>query len=120
MRLNRKVAWVTGGGSGIGAAICQRFAKEGARVVVTDIDGDAIRVNSIHPGYIDTPLVSGAFDSMSDAEATEFQNRVLLNIPLGEMGAPLDIANGALFLASDESRYMTGAELIIDGGYTAK
>ena len=44
----------------------------------------------------------------------------MASIPVGTMGEPLDIANGVLFLASDESRYMTGAELVIDGGYTAR
>ncbi len=256
MRLENKVALVTGGGSGIGAAICERFAQEGARVVVTDIDADAasrvageileqggqalaitqdvtsesrwyeviaevieqygsldilvnnagigligsaedasledwqttqrvnldsvflgtreaiksmkasggsiinissiegiigeplvaaynaskggvriftksaalhcansgydIRVNSVHPGYIATPMVSGAVDSMKADQGKAFQERILSNIPVGRLGEPRDIANGVLFLASEESRYMTGSELVIDGGYTAK
>ncbi len=44
--------------------------------------------------------------------------RLMREIPMGVMGEPLDIANGCLFLACDESRYMTGSELVIDGGYT--
>lgn len=256
MRLKQKVALVTGGGSGIGAAICKRFAEEGAAVVVTDINADAanntattiansggkalalqqdvcdesrwrsvvtetlrafngldvlvnnagiaipgsvedtsledwrktqsvnldavflgtreaisamkdsggsiinvssiegiigeplaaaynaskggvriftksvalhcadngynVRVNSIHPGYIMTPLVTNAMDEFEPTEAEQLLDRLLASIPMGAMGEPADIANGALFLASDESRYMTGSELVIDGGYTAK
>jgi NAD(P)-dependent dehydrogenase (short-subunit alcohol dehydrogenase family) len=77
--------------------------------------GYGIRVNSIHPGFIRTPMLENAAAAMD----ASFMDQVLAAIPLGEPGAPLDIANGALFLASDESRYMTGAELVIDGGYTA-
>lgn len=256
MRLENKVALVTGGGSGIGAAICERFAEEGARVIVTDINGEAacrvaeailekggqalaivqdvtsetrwlqvieqvieqygcldilvnnagmaligsvedssledwqttqrvnldsvflgtreaiksmketggsiinissiegiigeplvaaynaskggvriftksaalhcassgynIRVNSVHPGYIATPMVSDAVESMTTDRGRAFQDRILANIPVGKLGEARDIANGVLFLASDESRYMTGSELVIDGGYTAK
>lgn len=256
MRLNNKVALITGGGSGIGAAICQRFTAEGAAVVVSDIDAEAanriateiantggkalaleqdvsdesrwpqvitetlqafngldilvnnagiaipgnvedttladwrktqsinldavflgtreaigvmkesggsiinvssiegiigeplaaaynaskggvriftksaalhcadngykVRVNSIHPGYIMTPMVSSAVSEFEPAETEQLLNRLISSIPMGAMGIPEDIANGALFLASDESRYMTGSELVIDGGYTAK
>ncbi|MBC8186606.1 MAG: SDR family oxidoreductase [Proteobacteria bacterium] len=77
--------------------------------------GYGIRVNSIHPGFIQTPMLENA----AAAVDASFIDQVLAAIPLGEPGARLDIANGALFLASDESRYMTGAELVIDGGFTA-
>ncbi|MEC8429509.1 MAG: glucose 1-dehydrogenase [Pseudomonadota bacterium] len=83
-------------------------------------NGYNIRVNSIHPGYVMTPLVANGLAELDEAEAEQFANRILSSIPLGEMGQPVDIANGAVFLASDESRYMTGSELVIDGGYTAK
>jgi NAD(P)-dependent dehydrogenase (short-subunit alcohol dehydrogenase family) len=71
-----------------------------------------IRVNSVHPGIIETPIWAAAgspdLDAMSDAA-----------VPLGVKGLPIDVANGVLWLASDESRYVTGAELVIDGGTTA-
>jgi NAD(P)-dependent dehydrogenase (short-subunit alcohol dehydrogenase family) len=82
--------------------------------------GYQIRVNSVHPGFINTAMVSGAVGSMSAADGEAFQARIMGNIPMGHMGEPVDIANGVLFLASDESRYMTGSELVIDGGYTAR
>jgi NAD(P)-dependent dehydrogenase (short-subunit alcohol dehydrogenase family) len=81
-------------------------------------EGLPIRVNSVHPGYILTPMAVGTMDQVMDYEARRRQ--VEADIPVGTMGEPQDIANGILFLASDESRYMTGAELVIDGGYTAR
>lgn len=77
-----------------------------------------IRVNSVHPGFILTPLVENAMASMPPEQAQELTERLQREIPMGTMGEPLDIANGCLFLASEESRYMTGSELVIDGGYT--
>ncbi len=71
-----------------------------------------IRVNSLHPGIIATPLVTQQPDGANAA--------VIAATPLGRMGRPEEIANGALFLASDESSFMTGAELVLDGGYLAQ
>jgi NAD(P)-dependent dehydrogenase (short-subunit alcohol dehydrogenase family) len=69
-----------------------------------------IRVNSIHPGMIDTPAVQAegnAMDALTGAT------------PLGRIGVPIDVARGVLYLASDESSFVTGSELVIDGGFTA-
>jgi NAD(P)-dependent dehydrogenase (short-subunit alcohol dehydrogenase family) len=79
-----------------------------------------IRVNSVHPGYILTPMVTEGIGSLSSEAAAEMHANLMQQIPLKTMGEPLDIANGCLFLASDESKYMTGSELIIDGGYTCR
>jgi NAD(P)-dependent dehydrogenase (short-subunit alcohol dehydrogenase family) len=77
-----------------------------------------IRVNSIHPGYIDTPMVATAFH---DAEnGNEMRDLIISRHALGRLGLAREIADGVLFLASDESSFMTGAELVIDGGYTAQ
>ncbi len=78
-----------------------------------------VRVNSVHPGFIITAMVEQAVASLPKDQAGAMLERILGGIPLGAMGEPLDIANGCLFLASDESKYMTGSELVIDGGYTA-
>ena len=75
-----------------------------------------IRANSIHPGSVDTDMRR---EGMGDQTPEEIQARVD-NIPLGRVGTTEDISYGALFLASDESSFMTGSELVIDGGYTAK
>lgn len=74
-----------------------------------------IRVNSVHPGFTQTPMVDDAIGLFSEADA----ERINREIAIGYMADPIDQAYGILFLASDESRYMTGSELVIDGGYTA-
>jgi len=79
-----------------------------------------IRVNSIHPGFIETPMVINGLAQLSEEERAVMDAQLQMAIPMGEMGRPEDIANAALFLASDESRYMTGSELVVDGGYTAR
>jgi NAD(P)-dependent dehydrogenase (short-subunit alcohol dehydrogenase family) len=72
--------------------------------------GDGIRVNSLHPGIIETPMIEAQDEAITAG--------VVDATPMKRLGRPREIAYGALFLASDESSYMTGAELVIDGGYT--
>lgn len=76
-----------------------------------------IRVNSVHPGYIDTPMVQGALHRSENGN--ELRDVLISRHALGRLGVPREIADGIVFLASDESSFMTGAELVIDGGYTA-
>lgn len=83
-------------------------------------EGYDIRVNSVHPGFIGTAMVSDALESMNEQDGQAFEQRIMDGIPMGRMGEPRDIANGVLFLASDESSYMTGSELVIDGGFIAR
>ncbi len=73
---------------------------------------DGIRVNSLHPGFIVTPLTEAQDPSINDY--------VVSQTPMGRAGQPDEIAQGAVFLASDESSFMTGSELVIDGGYLAQ
>ena len=87
-------------------------ARIHTKVAAMEYANDQIRVNSIHPGAIDTVMIT-------DAYSEDRLTQALSTIPLGRMGTPMDIANGALFLASDESDYITGTELIIDGGIYA-
>jgi NAD(P)-dependent dehydrogenase (short-subunit alcohol dehydrogenase family) len=77
-----------------------------------------IRVNSIHPGFIDTPMVSGALRRAENGE--ERREMIISRHALGRMGEPREIADAVVFLASDESSFMTGSELVVDGGYTAQ
>jgi NAD(P)-dependent dehydrogenase (short-subunit alcohol dehydrogenase family) len=81
-------------------------------------DGYKIRVNSIHPGYIWTPMVKNYLESKGDLLEGKRQLESLH--PIGHLGDPDDIAYGVVYLASDEAKFITGTELIIDGGYTAR
>ena len=78
-----------------------------------------IRVNSVHPGYIWTPMVENHLNSM-EGELEDLKKMLGESHPLGHMGVPEDIAYGVVYLASDESKFVTGSELVIDGGYTAQ
>lgn len=82
--------------------------------------GYPIRVNSLHPGFVDTPMVSGAMTTLSEESAAAFGNSVLGRIPLGRFATPEEIAYPILFLASAESSYMVGSELVVDGGMTSR
>jgi NAD(P)-dependent dehydrogenase (short-subunit alcohol dehydrogenase family) len=92
-----------------------------AKSVALECARDRIRVNSVHPGIIETPIweklpagLSGGRNAPIDAQAL-----AAAGVPMGQPGQAQDIADGVLFLASDASRHMTGAELVIDGGMTA-
>ena len=77
-----------------------------------------VRVNTIHPGFIDTPLLRKSMERFADRHEAQRQYDALQ--PVGHLGEPDDIAYGVLYLASDESKFVTGSELVIDGGYTAR
>ncbi|WP_288758529.1 SDR family oxidoreductase [uncultured Brevundimonas sp.] len=95
-------------------------AKAGVRSLtqVTAVECAAqrngVRANSVHPGHIATPLTAGFH------EDPEMSAAIVRNIPAGRVGAPADIANAIVFLASDESAFMTGAQIVVDGGQTVK
>lgn len=78
--------------------------------------GYGIRINSVHPGYIWTPMV----EAVSGGKDTDKYRHLVGLHPIGHLGEPDDIAYGVLYLASDESKFVTGSELVIDGGYTAQ
>lgn len=82
--------------------------------------GDRIRVNSVHPGIIVTPIWTKVMlQNGAPGAAVDPYELARAGVPLGVPAAPEEVANGVLFLASDASRHVTGAELVIDGGMTA-
>jgi len=89
-----------------------KFALRGfSRSAALDLASKNIRVNAIFPGVIRTPMISYVVD--------EHEEHLAQGLPLGRIGEPSDIAAVAVFLASDDSAWMTGAELVVDGGQTA-
>jgi NAD(P)-dependent dehydrogenase (short-subunit alcohol dehydrogenase family) len=95
-------------------------ASKGAVRLMTKNDAliyakDKIRVNSVHPGFIWTPLVEAL-----GKNNPEFRKNLDSLHPIGHVGEPKDVAYGILYLVSEESKFVTGIELVIDGGYTAK
>ena len=103
-------------GSATGAAY---HASKGAVRLLTkaaaiQYAADGIRVNSVHPGVTNTPMIR---ELMADETAGA---GFLAGTPMGRLGRPDEIANAILFLASDEASFITGAELVVDGGFTAQ
>ncbi|ANF97812.1 SDR family NAD(P)-dependent oxidoreductase [Paenibacillus bovis] len=103
------------GGSGTGPYTASKGAvRMLTKATAVDYAKHNIRANSVHPGYIETPMTT---DLMKDERMTQW---FLSQTPLPRLGKAEDIANAVLFLASDESSYITGVELPVDGGYYAK
>ena len=178
-KLQGRVALVTGGARGIGAASALALSEAGAAVLITDVLneegqqtaarivengggsiinlssvagiagaafavpynaskgavrlmtkgaalecsalGYKIRVNSIHPGVIDTIMGQGVMDgsvAVGGGSANEVRANVIALHPLGRLGVAADMANAVVFLASDDSAFMTGSEVVVDGGMT--
>lgn len=98
-------------------------AAKGAVRLMTKSDAicyaaDKIRCNSVHPGWLWTPMLENVGKNSTEGPE-KFHARIKSRLPLGEYGEPLDVAYGVLYLASDESKFVTGTELVIDGGYCA-
>lgn len=104
----------------VGVPACAAYgaAKGGVRifskVVAMECAAEGIRCNSVHPGMIET-----AMQDVARRDNPEGFKQIVTGVPMKRLGSPLDIANMNLFLASDESGYITGAEFIVDGGVTA-
>jgi NAD(P)-dependent dehydrogenase (short-subunit alcohol dehydrogenase family) len=115
LRLENQVAVVTGGARGIGAGIVRRFIEEGDRVVYSDL------LNQKGKGLEEDLGKNAAFCPADLIEQIPeiVKPWVGADKPLGRAGRPTDIANAALWLASDESSWVTGPALVVDGGLTA-
>ncbi len=91
-----------------------------ARMAAQQYAADRIRVNTVIPGLIDTPRVAKNVARMFDADARAASAARDRQVPMGRMGTPWEVANAVAFLASDEASYITGTELVVDGGLTGK
>ncbi|KRA01129.1 MAG: SDR family NAD(P)-dependent oxidoreductase [Achromobacter sp.] len=92
-----------------------------ARMAAQQYAADRIRVNTVIPGLIDTPRVAGNVAKMFDANDLDAARAARdRQVPMGRMGTPWEVANAVAFLASDEASYITGTELLVDGGLTGK
>ena len=100
------------------ASTAYHAAKGASRIftksAAVQLAQDGIRVNSVHPGFMLTPMTRDSFG------VEPGRSRILPRIPMRRIGEPMEIARGILFLASDESAFITGSELVIDGGMTAQ
>ena len=108
----------------VGNRACAAYcASKGGVTIMTkamalDYAKDNIRVNCVNPGVIDTPMVAREVEMAPDRE--KYVEQMNADHPIGRIGTPEEVAKAVLFLVSDESSFVTGAALSIDGGLTAQ
>lgn len=116
------VSSIYGAGGGNGTAVAYHASKGAVRLMSKNAAvryaKEGIRVNSLHPGFIDTPMVA-PFLRSDNAAAREMLRYVESMTPMGRVGKPEEVAAAIAFLASDDAAYVTGSELYVDGGWTA-
>jgi NAD(P)-dependent dehydrogenase (short-subunit alcohol dehydrogenase family) len=109
--VNVSSIWGAVGAAGVAAYTASKGAvTQMSKNAALTYAGQKVRVNSVHPGLIATPMIEAQDQAISDA--------VIAVTPLGRIGQPSEVANLILFLASDEASYVTGAQYMVDGGYT--
>jgi NAD(P)-dependent dehydrogenase (short-subunit alcohol dehydrogenase family) len=112
--VNSSIANMKGMGAMSVYAASKAAVRSFARGWTVDLKERKIRVNSISPGPIDTPIMGKA--GLSEEQVQGFKSMITSQVPMGHMGRSLDIANTVLFLASEESAFITGVDLAVDGG----
>jgi len=116
------VSSIYGASGGTGASFAYHASKGAVRMMTKNaaihFAKEKIRVNSVHPGFVDTPMVV-PFVQGDTPEAKAMADYIVSSTPMGRMARPAEIASAIAFLASDDASYMTGAELYVDGGFTA-
>lgn len=108
------IAGIIGSSSSTAYTATKGAVRSLTKNVAIDYAKNNIRVNSVHPGFIVTPMIE---EQLKIEERKAFIEN---STPLPYLGEPIDIAYGVLYLASDEAKYVTGTELVIDGGYIAR
>lgn len=111
------VSSIFGAVGGFGESIAYHASKGAVRLMTKNAAiryaKEGIRINSVHPGFIDTPMIAQVKD-------TPVEQAILANTPMGRLGTPAEIGAVIAFLASDAASYMTGSEVYVDGGWTAQ
>jgi NAD(P)-dependent dehydrogenase (short-subunit alcohol dehydrogenase family) len=111
------ISSIFGAVGGFGASVAYHASKGAIRLVTKNAAiryaREGIRVNSVHPGFIDTPMVAVV-------KGTDVETEILNNTPMGRLGRSEEVAEVIAFLASDRASYMTGSEVYVDGGWTAR
>jgi NAD(P)-dependent dehydrogenase (short-subunit alcohol dehydrogenase family) len=111
------VSSIFGAVGGFGSSIAYHAAKGAVRLMSRNAAiryaKEGIRVNSIHPGFIETPI-------LAPIQGTPFEEAIVSGTPMGRLGRPEEIGEVIAFLASDRASYITGAEIFVDGGWTAQ
>jgi len=108
---------IYGAVGGFGGSIAYHASKGAVRLMTKNAAlfwaTSGVRVNSVHPGFVDTPMIAGT-------KGTPAEEPLIAMTPMGRLGQPEEIASVICFLASDAASYMTGAEVFVDGGWTAR
>lgn len=108
------------GSPGTASYVASKFGVTGlTKAAAIDLGRYGIRVNSVHPGSIDTPMIRNMGGDLDDALPTDAFDPFVARLPVQRLGTPADVAPLVLFLASDEAAYCTGAEYVVDGGQTS-
>jgi NAD(P)-dependent dehydrogenase (short-subunit alcohol dehydrogenase family) len=108
------------GAAQVGYAASKAGVIQFGKVVAVEYAKKGIRINSVIPGQVHTPLVDAKITKQQGGDLAVLLRRRQARIPMGFMGDGRDIANAALYLASDEARFVTGTEIVVDGGMTAR
>ena len=111
------ISSIFGASGGFGGSPAYHAAKGAVRILTKNVAlrwaTEGVRVNSVHPGFIDTPI-------LDQARGTEIEDAMLASTPMGRLGRPEEVAAAVAFLAGDDASFMTGSEVYVDGGFLAR